>query len=70
MKTTTYILAASLFAPVLLTLSLGVVAAASLVVLTGMAAIVYSDYGRSAEPSYSRVPVAAKSTLERLPFAA
>lgn len=70
MKITAYILAASLFAPVLVVLSSSAAAAASLVVVAGLSAIVGSDYGQSAESIYDKVTVDAKPATENLPLAA
>lgn len=70
MKITTYILAFSLFAPVLLTLGSSAVAATSLIVLAGLVAITVSDYGQSTEPSYAKANVAVETSIERLPLAA
>lgn len=70
MKSTTYLLAASLVAPVLLVLGLGAVAAAGLVTIAGLSAIVIADYGQSTEPGYAQVALAAKPTTEHLPLAA
>lgn len=66
MKTTACLLAVALVAPVLLF----PVAAASLVVCAGLAALVVADYGRSAGPRYAKVGTATGMTAERLPLAA
>ena len=70
MKTTAYLLAVSIFAPVLLFLSSSVVPAASLIIAAGLTAIAVLDYGHDTEPSYAKVPLVSKPQTEHLPLAA
>ncbi len=65
MKLVSTLLAAAIVAPVLLF----PVAAVSLVIVAGLAALVASDYGQSAGSSYAVSTVAAEATVERLPLA-
>jgi len=71
MKSTAYILAASLFAPGAILFGLAATIAFGISATAGVAAIALSDYGRPAS-NYAEVAVKAAQakSVERLPLAA